>query len=281
MENAADALKMAAAILIFIIALSVAFSIIGTTKQTADSIITMRDKQAYLESADLDGGILYTSSSNIKGESNNITDESSISGVTTNGDRIVKVEDIVSTIYRYSKEKYGVTIVKKDGKVLARFDSNTEQVMSQWYNIVDGVDSKNNTVTADDQKKLYAEKISNRIKNIYIENEIELNLEGLYTVGVKGNSTIKCGAPWYGNETEIQKRIACDLNGSKYIYNNQTYTGKNLLTELQNKKIVEITKETDNSTYLKDTDENGSDKTTDLLQQYEMPTVEIIYVILD
>ena len=62
MENAADALKLAAAILIFIIAIATSFSLFGTAKETADSIITMRDKQAYLEAAELDNGILYTSS---------------------------------------------------------------------------------------------------------------------------------------------------------------------------------------------------------------------------
>ena len=60
MENAADALKLAAAILIFILAIASSFSLFGKAKETADFIITMRDKQAYLEEATLDNGILYT-----------------------------------------------------------------------------------------------------------------------------------------------------------------------------------------------------------------------------
>ena len=72
MENAADALKMVAAILIFIIAIASSFSLFGTAKQTADSIIGMRDKQKYLEAAELDNGIFYTSSSAITG--NNLED---------------------------------------------------------------------------------------------------------------------------------------------------------------------------------------------------------------
>ena len=75
MENAVDALKMAAAILIFIIALATSFSIFGTAKETADSIITMRDKQAYLAAAELDNGILYTSSSAIQGDTTVLTVE--------------------------------------------------------------------------------------------------------------------------------------------------------------------------------------------------------------
>lgn len=131
MENAVDALKMAAAVLIFIIALGSSFSLFGTAKRTADSIITMRDKQSYLESAKLDGGILYTSSSKIS-ETAPGSDTSVIAGVTTAGDRIVSVEDVISTIYRYSEEKYGVTIINDSDQVIARYDSNTDQIMTMW-----------------------------------------------------------------------------------------------------------------------------------------------------
>ena len=95
MENAVNALKMAAAILIFIIAIATSFSLFGTAKQTADSIIGMRDKQAYLEAAEVDNGILYTSSSAIQGNTEGLTEEqieaqkteqSKIAGLTKNGD---------------------------------------------------------------------------------------------------------------------------------------------------------------------------------------------------
>ena len=132
MENAAEELKMSAAVLIFIIAIATSFSIFGTAKQTSDSIITMRDKQAYLESAEVDNGILYTSSTAIKSENVNGVNtnstaikSSNVNGVNTNGDRLVGKEDVYSTIYRYAKEKYGVTIMNTSGKIYVRFDSNT------------------------------------------------------------------------------------------------------------------------------------------------------------
>ena len=136
MENAADALGMAAAVLIFIIAIASSFSLFGTAKQTADSIILMRDKQAYLESAELDNGILYTSSSAIagNGEDEDITTEH-VAGVTQKGDRIVDIADVIFTISRYSIEKYGVTIMHKDGTIIRRFDSSTESLMRQYSNI--------------------------------------------------------------------------------------------------------------------------------------------------
>ena len=162
MENAASALKMGAAILIFIIAIASSFSLFGTAKETADSIITMRDKQKYLEAAELDNGILYTSSEAIRGdeETTDITIEY-ISGVTTKGDRVVQADDVVATIYRYSKEKYGVTIVdESNGTVLARFDSGTDSFMTQYSNYTE------------DEVKKYITILNDNTENSYINNEM-------------------------------------------------------------------------------------------------------------
>lgn len=261
MENAADALKIAAAVLIFIVALASSFSLFGTAKQTADSIVGMRDKQAYLEAAELDS-ILYISSDKIS-QSSGDASSSIIAGLTTKGDRIVGVDDVIATIYRYNKEKYGVTIVNTSGEVIARFDSNTENVMRQYNNIESGLDE-------------YIEKLETNTKTNYASPKFRNNkLELLYSINVSGNSRIKYGAPWYGDDIEIQKRINADISGSTYTYNGQTYRGKGLLAKLENaSKIVEVTNEIDQSKYLED-----SGSSTNLLQQYQMPTVEIIYII--
>lgn len=264
MENAADALKMAAAILIFIVAIGASFSLFGTAKQTADSIIGMRDKQAYLEAAELDNGVLYTSSDAIT--------SGSMTGLTTNGDRIVNISDVVSTIYRYSKEKYGVTIVKYSatgkGQVLARFDSSTESLMRQYNNIESGLDE-------------YKEKLEINTANAYTTPRFTgTKLEELYRIDVEGdNDNIKYGAPWFGNDNEINKRINIELYGGTYTYNNETYVREDdgLIKILNNaSQIIEVTNEIDKSDYLKD---NGQD--TNLLQQYNMPIVEIIYIVYD
>lgn len=263
MENAVDALKMAAAVLIFVIAIGSSFSLFGTAKHTADSIITMRDKQLYLEAAELDGGILYTSSSKISEDQ----DVASAAGVTSNGDRIVNIEDVISTIYGYSKEKYGVTIMEDDGSIIARYDSNTDQIMSLWNSITNGKDD-------------YIQKLKTNTKTDYLPEGVEPKfskeiLKKLYKITTKSGS-ITYGAPWYGNDEQIRKRIACDIKkDGTYEYNNQSYSGIDLLDKLKNNTIVEVTNEIDNSTYLKDGEE-----TTDLLQQYEMPTIEIVYIII-
>ena len=275
MENAADALKMAAAILIFILAIASSFSLFGTAKQTADSIVGMRDKQAYLQAAELDNGILYTSSEAILGDTSGMTEEqieelkkekSNISGLTKNGDRIVGVDDVISTIYRYTKEKYGVTIVEKNTrKVIARYDTGTENLMRQYNNIVDGLDE-------------YKKTLEKNTTTIYVTpnfTSTDTKLEELYEIDIRGNANgIKYGAPW-GNDDEILKRINVDLVGGTHTYDNTiTYEGKNLLNKLNGKTIIEVTNEIDQSKYLED---NGS--STNLLQQYEMPTVEIVYIV--
>lgn len=257
MENAVNALKMAAAVLIFIIAIGTSFSVFSTAKQTADAIIGMRDKQAYLEAAEDVDGILYTSSESIS--------SGSVSGVTRNGDRVVQIDDVFSTIYRYAKEKYGVTIVKSDGTVIARFDSNTESVMAKYNNIESGLDD-------------YIKKINDNTKNIYIA-------EDMYTYSSKTLNTLltiygNSGTPWYGNDEEIQKRINCDISGEWYEYNEKKYKGKGLLSALQSaSNIIEVTNEIDQSHYLEENDDEGNPIDTNLLQQYEMPTVEIIYIV--
>lgn len=257
MENAVDALKTAVAVLIFIIAITASFTMFAKAKVTADSIITSRDKQEYLESADL-ANILYTDSTSIQSAT-----------MTQFGDRIVQVEDVISSIYRYNLEKYGVTIVSTNGEVLARFDSNTENIMRQWYNITD-TDIKTSEVIKED----FAGKIKDNISinaNRYITGEIKLDkddLKSLYEVCVTGNNQIKVGAPWYGNESEIIKRCNADINGIKYNYNSIDYQGKNIYNTLKNKSIIEVINEIDNSKYVGDT----------LLQDYQLPTIEIVYI---
>lgn len=137
--------------------------------------------------------------------------------------------------------------------------------MSQYNNINSGLDK-------------YIEQLKKNTTNKYIDVKYEYINKNINTlVNIYGNSNIA----WYGNDTEIQRRILHDIKGTNYTYNGKTYTGKNLIKNLEGKTIVEVTNEIDNSTYLNDKDEEGNDIITNLLQQYKMPTVEIIYIILE
>lgn len=279
MENAVDALKIAAAILVFIIAIGSSFSLFGTAKHTADSIVTMRDKQAYLDVAEFDNGVLYTSTESIE----SMADDEAIGGVNNNGHRVVKVDDVVSTILRYNKEKYGVTIIDYSSKkVLFRFDSNTENVMRRWNNIVhDHIKGKSPEQQRDD----YVEKIKDQIDTpLYVpRDDIKLTKDSLAEIYAieDGDGRTTCGAPWYGNDEQIRRRIVCELFGEEYEYNKQKFKR---LNPLYNKligasQIIEVTNEIDQSDYLKDTDGAGNEVETNLLMTYEMPAVEVVYIL--
>lgn len=289
MENAVQALKTAAAVLIFVIAITVAFTMFSRAKTTADAVVKSQDTQEYLEAAELES-TLYTSSEAIQsGTSSTTTGDNAT--MTTDGYRIVKPDDVISTIYRYNLEKYGVTIVESNGNVIARFDSNTENLMRQWYNIKDGTDSEGKTVTANAQKEKYATKLKEnttviRVKDGNTEKIVEPNfsiqkLEEIYRIKVTGNDNITCGAPWYGSEKEIIKRINTDIGGQNpYTLNGQTYQNdKKIKEKLEGKRIVEVVNTIDNSEYLNDKDEEGQNIETKLLQEYQLPTIEVIYII--
>ena len=243
MENTVEALKQAAAVLIFVIALTASFNMFSKAKETADAVTTSQDSQEYLESAELKDK-LYVSSADIESGEN--------TKFTTEGYRIVKEDDVISTLYRYNLEKYGVTIAKGNGDIIARYDSNTESIVRQYYNITSEAKEK---YIEQLKKNTTIKKWNNGSKlelNYKYNNENDNSLYELYTLDVTG-SNIKCGAPWYGNDTEINKRINADVGGYAYKLNNQTRKIETSLhDELKNKTIVEVVNEIDNSDYLKD-----------------------------
>lgn len=83
MENAAEALKMAAAVLIFLMALSVAIVSFGQVRKTSDEILNMQDR----ETEYIDGNFYYK---------------------TIGTERTVGLETIIPTIYRVYYENYRI-----------------------------------------------------------------------------------------------------------------------------------------------------------------------------
>lgn len=96
MENAAEALKMAAWVLIFVVALSICINLFSESRQTMDAILEYNDKEydyTYVEqNKDLEGNIIT--------------------------ERIVGIESIIPTIYRAYKENYKIIFPERDDYVL-------------------------------------------------------------------------------------------------------------------------------------------------------------------
>lgn len=88
------------------------FSTASLAKNTAEILITGADKTQYYEYFDFD-------------DEKVISDKN---GVTC---RKVGINEVIPSIYRYSVESYGVTIID-EGKIVARFDTQTETLCSNW-----------------------------------------------------------------------------------------------------------------------------------------------------
>lgn len=81
MENAADALKTAFALLIFVIAFTIVFTMISKVKSTADAVLYYADDTNYQAHTDA-----------------------------KDTNRTVTKSDVISTLYRYYKESIAVTV---------------------------------------------------------------------------------------------------------------------------------------------------------------------------
>lgn len=102
MENAAGALKMAAFVLLFIGALSIAMFTLSNARTTSQEILDGQDdrnRYVYIEEDD------YIASS-----------------TTFKTERVVTFDAILPTIYRYYKENYRVEFYDQNGKAIHLYD---------------------------------------------------------------------------------------------------------------------------------------------------------------
>ena len=91
MENAVDALKMAGAVLIFVIALSISIVSFGQVRQASDVILNYKDR----ETVYIDGDYYYEA---------------------TGTERTVGLETIIPSIYRAYNEQYKIVFQFADGR---------------------------------------------------------------------------------------------------------------------------------------------------------------------
>ena len=97
MENAAEALKMAGAVLLFVLALSVAIVSFGQARETADTILDYRDREVkYIDGEEYMDYFYYKS---------------------TGTERTVGLETVIPTIYRAYIENYKIVFEGLEGPV--------------------------------------------------------------------------------------------------------------------------------------------------------------------
>ena len=105
MENAVDALKIAFAVFVFVMALSIAMYMFTQAKATSDIVLQASDVTQFME---------YT-------EMPPIEDGTTIIGE----DRIVGIETIIPTLYKYYKENYTVIFRNSNGTPMDLYVSQT------------------------------------------------------------------------------------------------------------------------------------------------------------
>lgn len=167
MENAADALKIAFGLLVFAIALTVIFTMVAKVKSTADVVLYYSDNTNFYE---------HTSSKD--------------------KNRIVKVADVVATLYRYYKESVAVTIVleKNNPNETYYFDMGNERMGNQVLLITDG--NGNELLKLGTEKNIeknLGEFILSRLINNasnanaeFMEEFTEIPTGGIYLTGTDG-----------------------------------------------------------------------------------------------
>lgn len=168
MENASDAIIMAGAVLIFVIALSVAMTVFSQARQTVDTVVYASDRTNYYEYLDID------LSNNIK-------------------NRIVGLETIIPTLYKYYKENYTVVFLDETGKGMKLYESLTNH--DNWSKDLDG-NVKGFTTTK------YPDMDDMEICSFDVNEELVRR------------------EPWVGDPIETRKNLEAFIEGKEYVWPN-------------------------------------------------------------
>lgn len=163
MEHAADALKIAFAIFVFVTAITIIFVMIGKVKSTSDVVLYYSDKT-------------------------NFYDHYEDTSKDSKGNRIVGVSDIVATLYRYYTESVAVTV--KIGDKTYYFDIGNETLMSG--------ETKQDLATIEGKEKnlgIFITTILNMCNgDNFVEEFSEAPTSGIYSTGSDGSEiTLSAG----------------------------------------------------------------------------------------
>ena len=192
MENAADALKMAAAVLAFVLALGISMSSFSEVREVSQVILNYKDK------------------------------EYNYTYIPENGDttRKVSVETIVQTIYRAYNENYTIYFYDKYGsKPLTIFEKKNEKNQKEEINYIDlrkqsiaNVNRRNQFIGCILYGSAYKDpegKSFSQIKKEFEKLGILLKEEGLYGKIISSNGAEEKFGVYYeddeiGNNSNIE-----------------------------------------------------------------------------
>lgn len=192
MENAVDALKIGFAVLVFAMALSLAMYMFTQARETADVVLHSSDITKYMEYIEPEEGI----------------------GKRVAGSRIIGLEAIIPTLYRYYKENYMIIFAKDSGEAsLINFQSF---------------------------EPLYRSKTN---PELWSSNPMASKNDSIiYCFDVDGETSRH--EPWTGNSAENKKMIDTFIRGGIYSYTDSRGQqnvdfGRGILNKYKGKKFYE------------------------------------------
>ena len=184
MENAVDALKMAAAVLVFVMALGISISSFSQARTTADILIKYTDRET-------------------------VTQYTQDTGDTT---RIVGVETIIPTIYRAYNENYKILFYNSVGDLIELYTKmeNGARVSVNYIDLEKEVLGDNRQQDNFIMALLYGtdatlQRADGTEIDFYdfvdgLNSEIDLNSKGIYGTILKGNTFVEKFGVYYQEE---------------------------------------------------------------------------------
>lgn len=164
MENASDALLIAFAVFVFVIAITVAFSVISQAKSTSDYVLYYADETTYYDHVD-----------------------------SKDYNRTVSVSEVISTLYRYYKESLCVTIVLEGDSY--RFDIDLSDTDLDKLKDDDIISTKIKPSTETAAESLINAFVKNKLLKDYSNAEfteefVEIPISGIYNEGEDGTEIV-------------------------------------------------------------------------------------------
>lgn len=183
MENAADALKMAAWVLIFVVALSIIINAFGMARQTTDILISYNDNEYYTD---------YIEQGNTE--------------------RKVGYETIIPAIYRAYKENYKIIFLNNDGTPMYFYENkNTKEQIN--YIDLEKQNVGNDTAKEEFIKYIVTGKEINNSQYKF-ENSYDIKNNGLYNQ-IKGKQFTESLGVYYQEEIDGNQSNTPDANKTK------------------------------------------------------------------
>ena len=176
MENATDALKIAFAAFIFVMALTIAITMFSQLNYVSQIVLASSDITSFYSYDEVNYG---------------------------QRSRIVGLETIIPTLYKYYKENYTVLFLDQNGNPLSLYESQTDRNL--WGSGIDSTTGTNPNV--------------GNIGKYYTTNENSYAIYDNYAVCAFDveEETIR-HEPWTGNANDFKKNLDAFLNGDYFAY---------------------------------------------------------------